>query len=41
MFLKKNIKKNRRNLVIYTNGSLLDIEHNSKMCAGWIQVDVD
>ncbi|CAG8768868.1 26893_t:CDS:2 [Gigaspora margarita] len=41
MFLKRNIKEERRNLVFYTDGSLLGIEHNSKMCAGWIQIDVD
>ncbi|CAG8615830.1 27062_t:CDS:2 [Gigaspora margarita] len=28
MFLKRNIKEDRKNLVFYTDGSLLDIEHN-------------
>src|SRR5260364_329591 len=41
MFLKRNIEKKRRYLVFYTDGSLLGIEHNSKMCAGWIHIDVD
>ncbi|CAG8757236.1 22385_t:CDS:2, partial [Gigaspora rosea] len=40
-FLKKNIEEDRRNLVFYTDRSLLGIEHNSKMCIGWIQINVD